>query len=551
MNFHRVTPAPWPLDGAVNGVLFAGMEGSGDGMEAAGLPVHFAVNHDEVAIAVHKYRHPHTERFHSDILEVCPYEVLRGRRLNVLWASPDCRHFSVAKGAAPVSRRVRGLPWVICRWAAQGKPNQIYFENVREIRTWSPLIAKRDKRTGRVLKLDGSVAAPGERVPVDNQQLIPDPKRKGQTWRRWKKHLRGLGYQLEIRDLNMADYGIPTTRTRLFGILRRDGQPIVWPAPTHAPRAKAGELGLRPWVSAASIIDWDDPGKSIFDRTKALAEKTMERIAAGLRKFVVESASPFIVPVTHTGAARVHDLDEPLRTITSAHRGEFSLVVPWVIKHYGGVVGSDIEDPVPTMTARGSQIQVGAAWLERAMGCSRGADIHEPVPTLTSGGQGKTAVMAGYLVKMYGSCRHGATVHEPVPTITSKGTHIGVVAAFIQQYYSSGSQSQGIDAPLRTVTSKDRHAVVMLLGEGEERGWWILADITMRMLKVVEALRAHGFADDALPEAIIVDGKERRLTKTDSMRLIGNSVPPAIAYALCAANAIHDLSPAPTLAAAE
>lgn len=531
------TLAEWPLDGGINGVLFAGMEGSGDGLEAAGLPVHFAINHDPVAVAVHAHRHPHTKRYRSDILDVCPFEVTKGRPVNVLWASPDCRHFSVAKGAAPVSNRVRSLPWVIVRWAGQVRPKVILFENVREIRSWSPLIARRCKQTGRVLKLDGTVAAKGERVPVQEQQLVPDPKRKGKTWKRFKRSFRELGYVFDDWDFCCADFGIPTTRTRLVGVIRCDGLPIIRPEPTHAPRDQAEALGLEPYVPASSIIDWSDPGNSIFARPKPLAEKTMSRIAEGLRKFVVETAEPFVIPVTHTGKDRVYSLDEPIKTITSAQRGEFSLIVPWMVKHYGGITGNSVDEPVSTITASGTQVQVGAAWLERAFGCSRGADIKDPVPTLTTGGQGKTNVCAGYMVKLRGTSRHGATVHEPMPTLTSGGNHIGVVAAFIKQYYTQGGQHQSTDAPLKTITVKGRHAVVMLMGEGRERGWWVLSDITMRMLKVVEALRAHGFPDDALPEYIVIDGKKKRLTKTDAMRLIGNSVPPWMAYVLAKANA--------------
>lgn len=534
--------AQWPLDGEVNVVLFAGMEGSGDGLEAAGIPIHIAINHDPVAVAVHKHRHPHTRQYRSDILDVCPREATKGRAVNVLWASPDCRHFSVAKGAAPVSPRVRSLPWVILRWAGQVRPRIIFFENVREIRSWSPLIARRCKKTGRVLKLDGTVAAKGERVPVENQQLIPDPKRKGKTWRRYKKAFRDLGYDIEVRDLCCADFGIPTTRTRLFGVARCDGRPIVWPGPTHAPRDEAETLGLKPWVPASVIIDWNDPGKSIFARPKPLAPKTMGRIAEGLRKFVVETAEPFIIPVTHTGKDRAYSLNEPIKTITSAHRGEFSLIVPWMVKHYGGITGNPVDDPVSTLTASGTQVQVGAAWLERAFGCSRGADVKEPVPSLTTGGQGKTSVCAGYMVKLRGTSRHGATVHDPMPTITSGGNHVGVVAAFIKQYYSQGGQHQGVDAPLKTITVKGRHAVVMLMGEGKDRGWWVLTDITMRMLTVKEALRAHGFADDALPEFITLKGKKKRLTKTDAMRLIGNSVPPKMARVLAECNAVPALA---------
>jgi DNA (cytosine-5)-methyltransferase 1 len=233
------------LDNRMTVVLFAGMGGGCDGLEAAGYHVHLAINHDPLAIAVHEKRHPHTRHLRCDVFEVDPREATRGRGVRILHASPDCTHFSVAKGSKPVSKRRRSLAWVVVRWAGQVRPEVITLENVQEIQTWGPLIAKRDKVTGRVLKLDGSVAAKGEVVRVQDQQLVPDPRRKGVIWRAWLKHLADLGYSFEGKVLVCADYGIPTIRKRFFGVAKADGSPVQWPERTHAPRKLAKKLKLQ------------------------------------------------------------------------------------------------------------------------------------------------------------------------------------------------------------------------------------------------------------------------------------------------------------------
>ncbi len=282
----------WPLDGRINVVLFAGLGGACQGLERAGLPVHVAVNHDKVAIAAHRALNPHTRHFQGDIFDADPVACVSGREVHVLWASPDCRDHSSAKGGAPLSARVRSLPWQVCRWAAKTNPSIIFVENVREIRGWGRLVAKRDPATGRVIKRDKTVAAPGERVPVQDQMLVRDPKRTGQTFRRWVEHLRALGYEYEDRDLCCAEHGVPTSRRRFFAVARRDGLPIRWPEVTHAPQAEAPARGMPAWRGAAEIVDWTLPLPSIFDRPKPLAEATQKRIAVGLRRFVLNHALP-------------------------------------------------------------------------------------------------------------------------------------------------------------------------------------------------------------------------------------------------------------------
>lgn len=267
------------LDNRMTVVLFAGMGGGCDGLEGAGYSVHLAINHDPLAIAVHEKRHPHTRHMRCDVFEVDPREATKGRGVRVLHASPDCTHFSVAKGSKPVSKRRRSLAWVVVRWMGQVRPEVVTLENVQEIQTWGPLIAKRDKATGRVLKLDGTVAAKGEVVRVQDQQLVPDPRHRGRIWRAWLKHVARIGYNFEGKVLVCADYGVPTIRKRYFGVAKADGGAIGWPARTHAPRKLAKKLKLKPWVGAYTIIDWSLPMKSIFGRRS----RWPRRHCAGLR----------------------------------------------------------------------------------------------------------------------------------------------------------------------------------------------------------------------------------------------------------------------------
>ena len=309
--------------------LFAGGGGMSTAIETAlGRAPDIAINHDADAISMHQRNHPAARHYLADVLEVDPREATAGRPVGLLHLSPDCTHHSQAAGGQPRDRATRALSWVAVRWAGTVRPRVLTLENVRQIQQWGPLIAKRDPVTRRVLKRDPdaprgwSVAEPGERVPVQDQHLIPDPRHAGRTWRHFLRTLGALGYHVEHRILCAADYGAPTTRERLFLAARRDGAPIVWPHPTHA---RTPSRGLRRWRSAAECIDWTLPCPSIFDRPRPLADATLRRIAAGVQRHVIDAAEPFLVPVTHHGSARVHDLGEPMRTVTAAHRGEFAL----------------------------------------------------------------------------------------------------------------------------------------------------------------------------------------------------------------------------------
>lgn len=311
----------------INGELivdnFAGGGGASTGIEiATGKSVDIAINHDPEAIRMHKANHPHTKHYCENVWEVDPVKACEGHPVGLAWFSPDCKHFSKAKGGKPVEKNIRGLAWVVLKWAALVRPRVIMLENVEEFQTWGPCVPIRDKKTGRVIvnttekHEKNRIAEPGEVVPVNMQIFQPDPKRKGQTYKKWRKQLEALGYEIDTRELVAADYGAPTMRKRFFMIARCDGRPIIWPEPTHAQRnsekVKAGLL--KPYVGAYTQLDFSLPCPSIFDTSeeikkkyglravRPLASKTMERIARGLKKFVIDNQEPFIVQVNHSGA---------------------------------------------------------------------------------------------------------------------------------------------------------------------------------------------------------------------------------------------------------
>ncbi|MUO69190.1 DNA cytosine methyltransferase [Agrobacterium vitis] len=517
MNCRPSVPS-FALDNRMTVVLFAGMGGGCDGLEQAGFHVHLAINHDPIAVAVHKARHPHTRHERCDVFEVCPKQATKGRGVRVLHASPDCTHFSVAKGGKPVSKRRRSLAWVVCRWAGQVRPETITLENVPEIQTWGPLIAKRCPHTGRVMRLDGSVAAKGERVPVQEQWLIPDPKHKGRIWTAWRKHMAGLDYNFEGKVLVCADYGIATIRKRFFGILQADGGKIVWPERTHAPRKIAKSLGLKPWVGAHTIIDFSIPVKSIFGRKKDLAPATLRRTARGVMRYVIEAAKPFIVPITHTkGSNQARSADDPLCAITTAKGGENMVAVPslaplrdkdaasymspdcahftpdqqsvWaknsqivckelmkigvakplvsaasLQRQFTGSVGAAMEEPAPTFESSAKTALVAAS-LQRQFGESNGADIEEPVPTLVAEGQSKTALVSAFLAQHNDGPKAGINardVLDPVSALTTAGSQQGFVAASILNLRGSDKAGRDMREPVSTLCANGNHAGLIL-----------------------------------------------------------------------------------------
>jgi DNA (cytosine-5)-methyltransferase 1 len=425
---NAISPGAWDLDNRMTVVLFAGMGGGCDGLEQAGFHVHLAVNHDPIAIAVHKSRHPHTEHIQTDVFEVDPRKATKGRGVRFLHASPDCTHFSVAKGSKPVSKRRRSLAWVIIRWLGQVRPEVVTLENVREITTWGPLIAKRDKATGRVLRLDGSVAGKGERVPVQEQWLVPDPRHKGRIWRAFCRHAAALGYNFEYRVINFANLGVATIRTRLMGVMRADGLPIAWPDQTHAARSKAKAMKLKPWVGAHTAIDWSLPMKSIFGRKKPLADATLRRIARGVMRFVVNSPDPFIVPICQTGSVTAgRSVREPLATMTTAKGGELALVVPTLAGAGGRAAQTeprDLREPLSTTSTKEDRI-LSAVHLEKFSENSAGLDPRDPLNTVMAGGQGHAVVAASLVELAHGKSARGGNNRESSPRDPLKTIHAG------------------------------------------------------------------------------------------------------------------------------
>ncbi|MCK6230996.1 DNA cytosine methyltransferase [Stenotrophomonas indicatrix] len=451
--------------------LFAGGGGASHAMETAlARAVDIAINHNSWAVGLHSANHPFTRHLCQDVWEADPRLECGGRPVGALHASPDCTHFSQAKGGQPRSRATRSLSWVVPRWAGTVRPRIITLENVKQILKWGPLIAKRDKATGRVIKLDGTVAAAGECVPLDQQFLIPDKKREGTTWRRFVAVLRALGYQVEWRVLRACDYGAGTTRERLYMIARCDGEAINWPEPTHGPARTL------PYVSAASSIDWSIPCPSIFGRKKPLAAATQARIVRGIKRFVLDAAEPFIVHATHGGERRPHGIGEPMPTITAANRGEMMIVSPTIVQcanasANGVAVGGD---PLGTITAwprGGSHAVVAPVLVQSGYGvrtgqAPRSLDIDRPLGTIVAGGT-KHALAAASLVKFRGTS-DGADAGHPMPTITSGAgaarpagaAHaLGVMAAFLEQVNGGFYQGAGsaADETMPTICANGSH----------------------------------------------------------------------------------------------
>ena len=496
--------------------LFAGGGGASEGLkQALGIDPALAYNHDELAIGMHAANHPLTQHHREDIWHADPRVDVAGRPIGWFHASPDCTHFSQAKGGQPRSRKTRALSWVVLKWVGQllradrlhgtnTAPRIISMENVWQILTWGPLVAKRCKATGRVIKLDGTVAARGECVPVENQQLVPDKRHSGRTWQQFVAALRALGYAVEWRKLVASDYGAGTSRERLFLLARRDGEAIVWPEASHGPAQ-----GQTPRVTAADCLDFSIPCPSIFTRSRPLADATMRRIAKGVMRHVIKSADPFIVPVTHQGGDRVHDVRDPLRTITAANRGElmlaapelapfiaehanasnqrtmaadeplrtvcagvkgghFSVVAPTLVQTgYGEREGQapralDLQQPLGTVVAGGVKHAVAAPHLVKFRGDSIGTPATEPVPTITSGaGAARPAgaahalgVAAASLVTLRNNMV-GAEPTEPLTTIAAQGGHHALATAFIEQANGGFYQGAGNDArdPVSTITA--------------------------------------------------------------------------------------------------
>lgn len=521
-----VTPLVGLADDEIIIDCFAGGGGASLGIEwATGRSPDEAINHSATAIAIHEANHPTTRHHHADVWEVDPLEVARGREVGLLWASPDCTHFSRAKGGKPVSKRIRMLAHVVIRYAKAVRPRIIALENVPEFLTWGPV----SRETGK-----------------------PDPKRKGKSFRTWVRQLRRLGYAVEWRLLRGCDFGAPTTRKRLFVVARCDGEPIRWPRPTH------GRGCAQPWRTAAECIDWSLPCPSIFltreeaktlgvNVRRPLAAATLRRIARGIDRFVLHAAEPFIIGIDHRGSGESSAWPSaaPLTTVTTEAR--HALVVPSLIQcGYGEREGQaprvlDLTQPLGTIVGGGNKHALVAAFLAKHFGDRGqrpGSALSEPLATITASDH--NALVASHLVKYKGTCRDGHALSEPMPTVQAQANHLAEVRAFLVAYYGNERDGQSLRDPMRTVTPRDRLGLVTIQGTD-----YAIVDVGMRMLTPRERARAQGFPDDYVLEVEVEvvqrtkrgERRVRRATTLDEQgEMIGNSVNPHVASALLRAN---------------
>ena len=508
------------IDGKLIVDNFAGGGGASTGIEmATGISVDIAINHDPEAIKMHKANHPSTKHYCENVWSVDPVEACNGHPVALAWFSPDCKHFSKAKGGKPKDKNIRGLAWVALRWAGLVRPDVIMLENVEEFKTWGPL----------------------------NRRHHPIKAKQGVTFEKFVSQLEDLGYKVEHRELVAADYGAPTMRKRFFLIARCDGKPIVWPEPTHGPAdSEAVKAGLlKPYVGAYTQLDFSLPCPSIFDTAeeikekygiravRPLAPKTMERIARGLKKFVIDNAEPFIVPIGYGERKgqepRVHDIKNPLPTIVSS--GKHYLCAPALIQYHSEtskdeVRGQAIENPI--MTVDGSnRYGLVTSFIQKYYGGNyqgNGSDIKEPLHTITT--LERNAMCAATLIQMNNHC-DGRDVREPIPTITAGDGHFGEVRAFLIKYYGQGT-GQDIKEPLDTVTAQDRFGLVTVNGVDYQ-----IVDIGLRMLEPRELYGCQGFPDDYI---IDHDYTGKEYPRSEQVRRCGNAVCPPIPAALVKAN---------------
>ena len=472
---------------------FAGGGGASTGIELAiGRSVDIAINHDPNAVAMHTTNHPDTLHYCESVFDVDPIVATAGRPVGLAWFSPDCRHFSKAKGSKPVEKEIRGLAWIVIRWALAVRPRVMMLENVEEFRTWGPLIESADGglrpnplRTGETFEAFCGMLSGG--IPAGHPALAECCEFLGITadGELAQQLVAGLGYAVDHRELRACDFGAPTIRKRFFMVMRCDGMPVTWPDPTHGdPKSPAVQSGkLAPWRTAAECIDWTIPAPSIFDRKKPLAENTLKRIARGIQRFVIESASPFIVKCNHTTTKGKYDcfrgqaLREPLQTITKTHG--YALAVPHLTKFRTGATGQPVTEPVPTVTA-GTSKRPGGNWhalgiveaaiapfVGRQFGASVGHRADEPSATITAGGGGKSQLVTPTLIQMGYGERPGQEprvlrLDNPLGTVTAGGNKFATVSAFLAKHYGGNYTGPGVsmDEPMHSVTTVDHHAVV-------------------------------------------------------------------------------------------
>lgn len=540
----------------INGELivdnFAGGGGASTGIElATGYSVDIAINHDPEAIKMHKANHPNTKHYCENVWAVDPVKACKEHPVGLAWFSPDCKHFSKAKGGKPKDKNIRGLAWVALRWAGLVRPRVIMLENVEEFKTWGPL----------------------------NRRHHPIKSKQGRTFEKFVQQLTDLGYEVQFKELVAADYGAPTMRKRFFMIARCDGKPIIWPEPTHAP-ADSEEVKkglLKPYVGAYTQLDFSLPCPSIFDTSeeikekygiravRPLAQKTMDRIARGFKKFILDNPEPFIIQCNHGGERRPNDIREPMPTITGKHG--YGVVEPYLVqckynneaqnvrkpigtlttvgshllvepklapiidKAYGGNyqgAGSKVDEPIDTITTVDHNRLIVPTLIqyhsETTQGEVRGQTIKEPVMTID--GSNRYGLVASFLSKFYKSGT-GQNLREPLHTITTSPGHFGEVRAFLIKYYGEGT-GQNIKEPLDTITSKDRFGLVTIEGVDYQ-----IVDIGLRMLEPKELYGCQGFPDDYI---IDHDYTGKTYPRSEQVRRCGNAVCPPIPAALVKAN---------------
>lgn len=531
---------------------FAGGGGASTGIElATGYSVDIAINHDPEAIKMHKANHPNTKHYCENVWAVDPVKACNWHPVGLAWFSPDCKHFSKAKGGKPKDKNIRGLAWVACRWAGLVRPRVIMLENVEEFKTWGPL----------------------------NRGHHPIKAKQGKTFEKFVQQLTDLGYEVQFKELVAADYGAPTMRKRFFMIARCDGKPIVWPEPTHGPAdSEAVKAGLlKPYVGAYTQIDFSRPCPSIFDTSeeikekygiravRPLAQKTMDRIARGLKKFVLDNPEPFIIQCNHGGERRPNDIREPMPTITGKHgygivepymvqigqtgftkdrskdvreplttivsKNEHCLISPTLIQYHSetskdGVRGQTIEDPIMTVDSSNRYGLVTSFLHKYYDGGYKGAGetVENPLPTVTAWDH--NSVVTANLIQMNNHC-DGKDIRQPLPTITAGDGHFGEVRAFLIKYYGDAT-GQDIEKPLDTVTTKDRFGLVTIDGVDYQ-----IVDIGLRMLEPRELYGCQGFPDDYI---IDHDYTGKTYPRSEQVRRCGNAVCPPIPAALVRAN---------------
>jgi DNA (cytosine-5)-methyltransferase 1 len=572
---------------------FAGGGGASTGVElASGRPVEIAINHDPDAILMHQTNHPFTQHYCESVWAVNPPKVCGGRPVGLAWFSPDCKHFSKAKGGKPVDKNIRGLAWIVLRWAGTVRPRVIVLENVEEFQKWGPV--KRGK---------------------------PVKSKAGQTFRKFVEQLRDVGYDVEWNELVAADYGAPTSRKRFFLIARCDGKAIVWPEATHAPadNFEVQTGNKKPWRAAAEIIDWTQPCPSVFatkteikerygkSAVRPLAESTMRRVIRGVDKFVISSARPFIIQCNHTGGFRGQSIVEPLQTVTGK-LGYGAVNAALTMCNNENAVGASPDDPIGTITTGGHFAAVEAELTAASIlqyhtesdgAYVRGQEVQNPLLTIDAAG--RYSLIGASLVKYYGSDQYGQDIGVPTHTTTAKD-RLGVGAAFFSKFYDGGYTGAGssMEDPLHTITAVDHNALafvnlIKLKGDnlgseasapaqtitaggthhglvvtrvaravpgtplrnwpkvrdllnrycgyafaedevlllGIEGVWFYISDIGLRMLTPRELYSANGFPSDYIIDTDYLGNAYR---KDKQVARCGNAVPPPFAAAIVRAN---------------